>query len=232
MHVSQPDFRLTIPGHRIIAPYDIQDKLKKQWEWAVKGFVDELVGEYCSAWASLILFEQFFEAHKVRSLADAKLAEEGNLQGIEKAREKRLPSAIETHFHAIQRDAFIYTVARIGNVINLGPENDPSILAPIDLKRFKLRLEKDFPDVVHIRNSLAHAEERRRGIKNGGGPMPPHVSFINMQAGDRLTTLGADGQLKSISLSIKSLFKLQQLLNDLFATFEWYGEPEKWPLQT
>ncbi|WP_069299454.1 hypothetical protein [Neptunicoccus sediminis] len=230
MNKPLPELKLTVPGLRIIAPQHIKDNLKKKWEYSAREFVTELTEEYCSAWASLILFSRYHDTHTKRALFEAELAEKGNQEALREAQQNRYPSAIENHFYKIQRDAFVFTVVRTINIIKLGPATDSDDLIDVDFSPFKEQLENAFPDARDVRNSIAHAEERRRKIKNGGKPMPPHISIVGAQTGDSLTTIGADGIPKSISFSAESLIKLKNILNELFAVFEWYGEPEKWPL--
>ncbi len=98
--------------------------------------------------------------------------------------------------------------------------------APPPLSDVKDSWATHFPDLVAVRDTSHHPEDRLRGL---GGPrrppLPPGAIFLENLDGTVLSSTMANGEIGRVDISRESLKVASDLVNEALATYEWEGSP-------
>jgi hypothetical protein len=108
-----------------------------------------------------------------------------------------------------------------------------------ELENSKTRI----PEIVNLRNSLHHPEDRRRGEKRGGKkitiqpinkyPFKSEVGFMIISSiiGSRIMGTAADGRLVEVDVSVATLHEMAQTLQHVIDALPWYTfhGPHRYP---
>jgi len=79
-----------------------------------------------------------------------------------------------------------------------------------------------FQDVRHIRNSLAHVDERSQGIGSGGKKLPGPLLIVGgCLVGNRFGVTSGDGRYAEVELSEQMMTNFRSALLEIIWSFEW-----------
>lgn len=104
--------------------------------------------------------------------------------------------------------------------------------APENLKDASAAMADAFPNLVQVRNSAHHMEDRIRGLKTNEKPIlvqggegvpaePLGLLVVDSLRGTEYFCTMADGHLGSVDVTEKSLKSLQAILQYVLDSFEW-----------
>jgi len=149
------------------------------------------------------------------------------------------PRDYEQRLPFIYAHAFLYAVNSFGNLLAklVGEETAPSeVQARLDDFR------AIFPEVVEIRNSAQHIEDRGRGLGKRGKPLDlkpmdnriakaPQggVVILGMLNNDRLGYTTANGEHAEIAISEESARAVRDTFQGILNAFAWNGPPRLLP---
>lgn len=123
---------------------------------------------------------------------------------------------------------FIYAVDSFAKQLKITADKPE---APAELKNFHADLLASFPDLLKVRNSAHHPEDRIRGLKTGGKPIQvevdpgvferPAVLMVDCLSGNSYTCTLDNGQIGNVEVSQQSVVILQTILQAAIDSFEW-----------
>jgi hypothetical protein len=131
--------------------------------------------------------------------------------------------------------AFLFAFDSFYKALNVLAKNS---LASATIAALVARMDAEFPDVVGVRNSAHHPEDRIRRLKTGGKTIDVKtpkklatvvnatggtffaVQFLN---GTKYGNTMADGEYGEIDVSADSLEKLRQVFQETLDSFAWGG---------
>jgi len=135
----------------------------------------------------------------------------------------------EPLFHA---RSFLYCLDNFAKLLEVMTKE---LHAPAALDSAFRVLEAGFPNLVAIRNSAHHMEDRSRGLKTGGKPIFPkteeaieggrlRILMVDGLMGTNYSCTMADGELGQVDVSGRSLKVLQQVFQEVLDGFDWIDD--------
>lgn len=148
------------------------------------------------------------------------------------------PRGYRSHTRFVHATAFVYALHMLHTaaeeVVKLSPEAS-------GLQEVLAAFEASAEHLKDVRNSLAHREDRVRGLGRGGKPISPKPQ-MNVFVGDAAMILGpqlegsllgittADGHYRRVAVSFDTLQAGQALTQASINSFPWEGMP-RWSPQ-
>ena len=147
------------------------------------------------------------------------------------------PESYKHRLPFLSAKCFVYALDTLGKAL----AQLVDIPGAPDLNRMLAAWNQDLPDLVHVRDSAHHAEDRVRGkrhnksielkpIQNemidapGGG-----VLIVDALVGSRYGGTLGDGRYGEVDVSSRSLAAAQKIVQDTLNSFQWRGPVEHRP---
>jgi hypothetical protein len=247
-------FELTYPGTRLDYP-------ELDWAWDVHLLLDQLESPIADAALALSLFEQALREllassgrhhrsvdagrrleiveqrgldpdHSSAALVGELLLETERVFRREQWRAGKLPESYRHRLPFIHARSYLFTMDRLKRLIGVLADM-PRV--PQQVADAPQALHRLLPDLRGIRNSVAHFEDRSRGLRRNGQPLdlkPVENRFISAPRGaiivenlcDNLfgSTM-ADGSYGEVEVSEAALQQVVALVQQIIDAFEWTG---------
>lgn len=140
------------------------------------------------------------------------------------------PISIKRHEKFIYTKMFIFSLDNIYKFISVLDKEFPEK----EIKSVRQAIDDKFPDLINLRNSIHHLEDRIRGIGQYGKVIAYGLKSTqlnsgvinNCMSGDLfITTLGS-GKIGSLEISPETLIEFREYIETVLRKFEWYGSPQ------
>ncbi|HDS1696334.1 MULTISPECIES: hypothetical protein [unclassified Pseudomonas] len=153
----------------------------------------------------------------------------------------RFPKSIELRIRTTYAKAFLYALDGYAKMVDALAKD----LNSQDLKNiYDDFTTVKFPNLIQVRNSAHHVEDRARMLKAGNKPIVPqpfngggifggmqgvNVYVVDSLFGNKYTASLADGTVGEVEVSPKSLHLFAESLHTALLTFQWEGDPKVLP---
>lgn len=234
----------------------------REWAFNIAGIIDQLEGCFTEAQVSLILFDKemnrkmdsayaqkiFFQDNERRLAIRRKIEHDFDLTVFEnyerlnnkvestlkqeKINQGLFPQSMESALPFIYAKSFIYSLDTIEKLINV-MVNQPSV--PDAISTINTMMGESFPDLIHVRNSAHHTEDRvlglrgqRKkteielqpiddvGLKSDGGML-----VLSHLAGSTYCCTLADGRIGKVEVTRESLDIVRGIIQSVIDSFQW-----------
>ncbi|WP_162890637.1 hypothetical protein [Salinibacter ruber] len=254
---------LTYPGTWL----DYEDD---EWSWEMRKLVQMLENPLTEACLALALFEQ--QRAKPRDKPDREQWEEDSnrRREIEKELEAELnvdpfdPEARQELYSSVERElkrekwesgelpkqyshrlifmhakSFLFAVDRIEKILGAIAEKDG---VPDEVVEAKDAFEDIFPDLRGVRNTVAHIEDRGRGLDHRKEDLdlkPVQNRLVNAPGGGALIleslngnefgSTMSDGHYGEVEISLENIVKVCECIQNVIDALEWRGPQMHYP---
>ena len=256
-------FEITYPGSRLVG-------LDRDWAWKAEQAIRELETPVVDAALALSMFEaeqnRPFPSHdsekwqrdaERRQHLEAEISQQlgvdrydwDSYERIRTAadliskREKwaagQLPRSYEGRFVFIHARSYLLALDRFDRSLQAFAEMDD---VPDTVKKAPERLESILANLRAVRNSVAHHEDRSRGLLRPGKHLDlkpidnqlinaPHGGVLVLEGlmNNRFGSVMADGHYGEVEISPTVLGQVRDLLQDVINSFDWDGPPRHEP---
>lgn len=231
----------------------------REWAFKIQSIINQLEQCFNEALVSLILFDKetvkqmdlaadpkvFFEDSARRSAIRRAIEPDFDLTVFEnhehlsnkvesilkqeKINEGSFPRSMQTTLPFIYAKSFLYSLDTIEKLINILSKQTS---VPDDMSRIKKLMGQNFPDLIHVRDSSHHIEDRvigqRRnskielqpidddGIKSDGG-----LLVLSNLAGSSFGCTLGDGRFGKVDVSRESLDIVRGIIQSVINSFQW-----------
>lgn len=152
----------------------------------------------------------------------------------------RMPESYERQMKFIYAKSFIYALERIKKLFDAllaelkNPIEEQHVLETVQTVRRDFR--EAFPNLVGVRDTTAHFEDRIRSLKKRGLPLdlkplsiegfeaPQGALILDQITGNRYGGIMVDGEYGEIEISAQSLEIVQNFIQTTIDAFQWQGE--------
>ena len=154
----------------------------------------------------------------------------------------KIPTQISSNLSFICAEAFVFSLDIFAKYFLIFSNEEG---APDGRPDIYKKISQNFPDLLDIRNSAHHSEDRVRGLEGMGKnkkniPLDILVDEKNPASGTHALTIGLlsgniykttlkDGRIGEIEVSLKSMEILQSIMNETLNAFEWTGQRQHLP---
>lgn len=257
----------------VIVPGTWLDYEDREWAWKIQNQLDSLQSRFFEANLALNLFTSTKNARTSLSIKDTwdtdtqrkqeirneiemqlltqgkswhEIYDEVSLQTDiifkrEKWQQGSPPAEFEHKLVFLYAQAFLYALDGFAKFLAVLSKEDNVPETILDIHRKMLSI---FPDLIGVRNTAQHLEDRSRGLGAGKNPKsldlkPINNGFIYAPNGGALILNGlngskygatkADGYYGEIDVSPDSMVHLQEILHDVLNSFKWNGPKQHKP---
>jgi len=149
-----------------------------------------------------------------------------------------LPRSYQERLVFMHAKSFLLALDRIDRLFGV-VAGTPSI--PDAVAQAKHAFDAAVPTLRGVRNSVAHHEDRSRGLGRGGKPLSLKavdnplarasggVLILESLIGNRFGSTMADGEYGEVSVTSATLASANQLVQASIDAFRWKGSPRHWP---
>jgi hypothetical protein len=134
-----------------------------------------------------------------------------------------LPSTFEHRISFVHAKSFLFSIDMIRKAISRMMSCASAVAAAqeaLDL------IDRELPDLSHVRNSAAHVEDRVLGMKNNNKPIPHGGAlFIGNLEGDVYSGTIADGRNAGVAVTDHSIVAAHSAVQGLIDKLAWNGFP-------
>lgn len=154
-----------------------------------------------------------------------------------------IPSIHKNSLNFIYAKSFLSALDTFGKflkVLSEEPDSSPRI------KDIYGRMRQEIPDLVGVRNSTQHLEDRARGlgapqgrketkalqlqpINKGGIQASRGALGLGNLNGTKFGSTKANGEYGEVDISLDTLIIVQNLMQEVFDSFQWYGPKQHLP---
>jgi hypothetical protein len=150
-----------------------------------------------------------------------------------------LPESYQQHVVFMHAKSFLLALDRIERIFGVLTEI-PNI--PEDVRRAKQAFDTALPTLRGVRNSVAHHEDRSRGLQKGGKPLdlkpvenqliraPGGFLILDSLIGSNFGATMADGEYGEVAVTSATLAAAGRLVQTAIQAFQWKGRPRHWPV--
>ena len=147
----------------------------------------------------------------------------------EKLTEGKLPSFLQKRLSFIYAKSFLYSLDTIAKLINTLSDQ---IVDSTEVSKIKSMMGEKFPDLLHVRDSSHHIEDRvlgkhrkkiielqsidSDGIKTGGG-----VLVLSHLSGSSFSCTMYDGHLGKVDVTRETLNIVRDIIQRVIDSFKW-----------
>lgn len=169
--------------------------------------------------------------HAIRLRAEVELHRERWNQGV-------TSDSYQHRFIFMHAKTFLLALDRIDKHFGVLARS-PGV--PAAVAEAKVAFEAVLPALRGVRNSIAHHEDRSRGLAKDGKPLdlkpidneiaraPGGVLVLESLVGSRFCSTMADGHYGEVEVTPPSLEAARQLAQTSIEAFRWKGPPHHWP---
>ena len=173
------------------------------------------------------------DSMQIREQAETQLRQEQWKSG-------RMPESYERQFSSMYAKTFLYALERIKKLFDAllaelkNPIEEPDILKTVQTVRRDFG--KAFPNLVGVRDTIAHYEQRIRRIEKNGKPLnlktvsnqainaPNGALILDTLIGNRYGGTMSNGEYGDVEISEQSLIAAQNFIQTTIDAFKWQGE--------
>ena len=149
-----------------------------------------------------------------------------------------VPDSYQQRFVFMHAKTFLLALDRIDRLFDTLAKM-PDV--PEAVGQAKQAFDTALPALRGVRNSVAHREDRSRGLGRDGKPLslkpvdnqlvraPGGVLILESLIGNRFGSTMADGEYGEVSVTPASLAAANQLVQMSIEAFRWKGPPYHWP---
>lgn len=177
-----------------------------------------------------------FDAQDIMSGIDYRLYDQAQNNKVNQILwdEGVVPISIKRHEEFIYSKMFIFSLDNIYKFVSVLDKEFPEK----GINSIRTSIDKEFPDLINLRNSIHHLEDRIRGIgqKNKiiAYDLNSHSSssgVINIcTSGDLFITTLGDGTIGTLSISPETITHFKGYIEKVFSLFKWKGSPRTDPV--
>lgn len=130
----------------------------------------------------------------------------------------RQPTKYERCLNSVYAKAFVYSLDSITKILKalkryLNPPNS--------VKQFISEYESNFRNLVHIRDSLVHIEDRGRGLDKHKKKVPANILALGVFVETRFEVTAANGIRYGIEISESTLTLAHKILQSMINAYKW-----------
>jgi hypothetical protein len=120
--------------------------------------------------------------------------------------------------NSVYATAFVYSLDSISKLLDvLKKELKP----PDDVLRLIAKYSSHFGDLKHIRDSIAHIEDRGRALDKNHKPIPTTIIAMGCFNDSRFEFTGSDGKCYGIEISDPTVLSVHGILQAIINSYKW-----------
>ncbi|ARD51678.1 TPA: hypothetical protein H3G30_002571 [Escherichia coli] len=243
----------------LVKPGSWIDSDDSQWSRNVERIISQLESCFNEAFVSLLFFDreianvqgafesrrEWLEDREERIQIQKSIEHEFDLSVFEnhdklskkvesilnqkKLNEGKLPSYLQHSLPFIYAKSFLYSLDTIEKIINILPE-EPEVQSRIS--KIKMMMGEAFPDLIHVRDSSHHIEDRvlgkKRGklielqpIDDGGIKSEGGVLVISHLSGSSFGCTMGNGSYGKVDVTRETLEVVRDIIQKVIDSFKW-----------
>ena len=128
------------------------------------------------------------------------------------------PSKYVRCLNSVYAMAFVYSIDSISKLLDvLHKELKPPDAVQLLISQYSLR----FGDLKHIRDSIAHIEDRGRALDKNHKPIPTSIIVLGCFNDRRFEFTASNGKCYAVEISDSTLLSVHGILQEIINSYNW-----------